>query len=72
MKCIVLKLGLLLDHHVGPRTGYVTLICETVMTIPSQQLPKFLSLRYYQKLADHCSEAVFIDMLRFPYALCIV
>lgn len=72
MKCIVLKLGLLLDHHVCPRPPYVILNCETVMTIPSQQLPKFLSLRYCQKLDDHCSEAVCIDMLRFPYALCIV
>jgi len=71
MKCIVLKLGLLLDHHVCPRAGYVILNCETVMTFSSQQLPKFLSLRYCQKLADHCSEAVCIDMLGFTYALCL-
>lgn len=42
MKCIVLKLGLLLGHHVHPRTGYVTFSFETVMTTSTQQLPRFL------------------------------
>lgn len=72
MKCIVLKLGLLLDHHVRPRTGYVTLNCETVMTASTQQLPRFFSLRYSQQLANHYSETACIDMFRFPYTPCIV
>lgn len=73
MKCIVFKLGLLLDHHVYPRTGYVTLSSETVMTtqLPLNSCPGFWSPRYSQQLVDHYSEAACIVLFGFLYALCI-